>query len=69
MRLRNQALIVVLVLVLLVFFYVWPGVWRYRYYEMHLRHSSLAIPMRTDKLTGQVQTYRQGAWCQAYQKK
>ena len=72
MKIKSQLLLIVLVLFLLCFFYVWPGVWRYRYYEARafslipdsLPGSSATDDMRTDRLTGQVQVYNQvkGRW-------
>ena len=74
MKIKSQILLIVLVLFLLCFFYVWPGLWRYRYYQTH--HSSPSGPrfssgtisgtdsMRTDRLTGQVQVWH-GRWQKA----
>ena len=65
MKIKSQILLIVLVLFLLCFFYVWPGVWRYRYYETHVslgEGMSSTHSMRTDRLTGQVQIYREGRW-------
>lgn len=71
MKIKSQLLLIFLVLFLLCFFYIWPGVWRYRYYEAHrswgeggfqISSGSATYSMRTDRLTGQVQVYREGRW-------
>lgn len=74
MKVKYPILPVFLVLLLVAFFYVWPGVWRYRYYESRVssEYASRSFSLRTDKLTGQVQqwvtpgrNYVNGAWIDA----
>jgi len=50
MKVKNQVLLIAMMVVLVVFFYVWPGVWRYKYER---------TTTRTDRLTGQIQEWKQ----------
>jgi len=53
-KIKSQILLIVLVLFLLCFFYVWPGVCRYEYYD----YSTLTgRRTRIDKLTEKVEWY------------
>ena len=58
---RRGVSVVLVVVLVLSFFYVWPGVWRYQY-ERDYMEDERYWTVRFDRLTGDVQGWHRGKW-------
>lgn len=64
MKFKSQLLWIAFGLVLLVFFFVWPGVWRYEYSTVSSSYEGVSSSgqVRRDRLTGNIQYWREKHW-------